>query len=203
MICKKCGAETTPGRAYCGSCGARVEVSEPKKAKKASPIPAVLAVLVVAVVAVLVVALSGLDFTPFGHQPDALAQEYMECLYGGDRADILELQHEAVVEAYLKDAGMTKYEYRNVLTSESERLGGLYERSCGKDWKMSYTVKDQWNSTGDALDEFKKEFDKEYNLDVDAVKNMEMDVTISGSKGEKKLTMTVVMVKVEMRWYIV
>lgn len=200
MICKKCGAETPDGRSFCGRCGNKL-TPEPKR-KKASPIPAIFAVIVVAVVAVLVLALSGLDFTPFGKNCDTLTREYMVCLYGGDRADVLELQHDAVLELILDETGMTEHEYRTELSADSEKIDASYSQVYGSDWEMSYKVKDQWNKSGDALKQFQNEYEDLYDLPVDAVKDVELDVTISGSKGSITFRTTVELVKINMFWYI-
>ncbi len=200
MICKKCGAETLDGRPFCGHCGSKL-TPEPKR-KKASPIPAIFAVIVVAAVTVLELALSGLDFTPFGKNCDTLTREYMDCLYGGDRADVLELQHDAVLELVLEETGMTEHEYRSKLSEDSDKLNATYSDVYGSDWEMSYKVKDQWNKNGNALEQFQSEYKDLYDLPVDTVKDVELDVTISGSKGSVTFQTTVELVKINMFWYI-
>lgn len=200
MICEKCGTEAPDGRAFCGRCGNKLEPTP--KLKKASPFPAIFAVIVVAAVTVLVLALSGLDFTPFGKTCDELTREYMTSQYGGDRENILELQHDAVVQGYLEETGMTEHEYRTQLSGDSDRIIAYYNALCGSGWEMSYKVADQWNKTGDALEQFQNEFEDLYDLPVDAVKNVELDVTISGTKSTTTFRVTVVLVKINMFWYI-
>ncbi|MBQ9761550.1 MAG: zinc ribbon domain-containing protein [Oscillospiraceae bacterium] len=204
MVCGKCGTELLPGKPFCGRCGTRVDAAgmKTKKIKKASPIPGILAVLVVAVVAVLVIALSGADFTPFGKDCDTLVKDYLDCRYGGNRADVLEMRHDKVVSTYLKDAGMTEYEYRSVLTNEGSRMDAMYDLACGEGWTMSYTVRDQWNDTGKNLQDIQTIYEDSYGLSVDAVKNFEVEVKLTGPKCEKTITETIVLVKIDMFWYI-
>lgn len=200
MICRRCGADIPPGLVACRNCGAAAD--EMPEIKKVSVIPAILAVLVVGVVTVLVLALSGLDFTPFGKQVGDLADEYVSIMFGGDRADLIDLSHKKAAEHRLKESGMTEYEYRKTLSEESETLRDSYDQLYGADWTMHYTVQDQRNVLAQESERIRQEYEELYGLPVDAVKCVDMEVTIAGSRGETTFVCSVVMVKVYMCWYL-
>lgn len=152
-------------------------------------------VVVILVVAIVLLCIFG------GKGYEEVVGKYIEYSFEGKTDQIFDLMPEEVVEAAAKEGGMTVSQMKSYFKKMGESTMVSLNDAMGAGWTYSYEITGSEKITGNDLDEIKDEF-KEIDLKVSKALEVEVEVTLSGSKQTQSEEMTVTVVKIGTEWYL-
>ena len=208
MFCKNCGRENKPGSTFCLNCGTRMETfgAYPEKPKKKTGaiIGILAAVAVVATIAVFVVN-AILDEVSFGggitsNSAESVAHKAAKYALNGDFYKISRLYHKEVIKENDWDDKGFRDDCEDLEEEWNDYLEEL-EAEEGK-VKLSYTIKDEDDITGDELDDIQEYYEDEYDLDVEEAKVFEVEICVQIGGEEEEADEEVVVVRIGGKWYL-
>lgn len=187
MNCKKCGTNLPEGNAACPNCGA--------PAKK-SKLPWIIggAVAVLAIVIALLCIFGGKGY-------EEVVGKYIEYSFEGKTEQIFDLMPEEVVEAAAKEGGMTVSQMKAYFKQMGESTLISLNDAMGAGWTYSYVITGSEKIKGEDLEAIKAEFET-VDLKVSKALEVDVEVTLTGSKQTQTEEMTVTVVKIGTKWYL-
>ncbi len=127
--------------------------------------------------------------------------KYIEYSFEGKTEQIFDLMPEEVVEAAAKEGGMTVSQMKSYFKKMGESTMTSLNDAMGAGWTYSYEITGSEKITGSELDAIKDEF-QEVDLKVSRAVEVEVEVSLTGSKQTQSEEINVTVVKIGNKWYL-
>ena len=225
--CGKCGAPLKPGALFCGKCGtpaARLDegtatVSPYTVAKKTSSFTFsqkrkrkkfILLGGVAIVIIVFVIVLTSL-FS--GRSWETVIDQLFDSVYTADAEKYISVYSTEIQEAAFEEAKNSNFQTAETIETwddmkdSFEELVDLVNDEFGKGWSYSYEITDETDIDEDMLQEVNevlKEQADDLQLNVDELKEVDVDFTITSADGEREeeYTINIYLAKIKNSWYL-
>lgn len=207
MYCGKCGAENDNGAKFCTTCGAVINGDKEKtdnenlnknSTSKNRKVGIVTAVVVAAVVIAVIVSLFG------GRSYKSTVKKYFNASMKADAKSIVKLIPDEVIDKALQDEGYDKEDIELFLEEGEKELQKELDKIdeyIGDGWKMTYDIVETEDITGKDLKEVKEDYEG-YDIDINAAKKVEVEVTVKAGDNENSDTTNLYLIKVGRGWYL-
>lgn len=226
MFCEKCGTQLEPNSAFCGNCGAKVEVPEQAAPVVEAPVveapvaetpvaPVVEDVMVetpfgafpkkkllmTGVIAAGVVVILLLIGLIFGGGAKKVAKNYVDATYKANARSIVNSLPRAVREEILDEMNMEKKELIEELEDSleyiEEELDDEYRR-----WRIVTKVIDENDVVGDDLEDLQDMYDDQFDVKVSKAKIITVKMTLKTEEDPEWSYQRVRLVKIGLGWYL-
>lgn len=206
-VCRRCGKRSNPGEKFCGGCGepltggprAPAEPEPPAERKKFNPLPMLIAIVASITVILGIISLSDSSFTAYGRGYDSTIEKYVDYYCDGQWDKLLELYHEDVLEMDLADP----YNAEEYLAQSGEAFVSGRNEWLGYGWDYTYEITENEDLTGSDLADAKEWIREDYGLSATAVKEVEVEITMSGYLHDATYTGDLMLVKIGWDWYLI
>ncbi len=214
MFCGKCGAKNEDTAVFCVECGAELNAVQPAaneqaesiinavgnssddKNRKVGIIVAVAAV-VVALVVVLAIVLGGSGYK----KP---VKNFFDGFFDMDMAKVVKTMPEEYLEEEMDYYGYEMNEMDEFIEEYNEDLEEELEELIDEigEFDVSYKFLNDEDIDGSDLRDIQDEYDDDYNIEVDAAKNVQVLLTVESEDGTESTTVDVPLIKADGSWYI-
>ena len=202
MFCGMCGAENKEGAKFCEKCGAPINKGQKRDEINATNQNKKVGMIAVAVLAVVIVVAL---FSLFGGRGyESTVKEYFNATMDGDAKAVVNLIPKKVMEKELKNEGYDEDEMDMFIEEGEKQLQDTLdsiEDAMGKDWKMTYEIKETEDVTGRELKEIKDDYEG-YDIDVSEAKKVEVEMKVKAKENENSHTVRLHLIKIGRSWYL-
>lgn len=207
MFCGKCGTENAEGAKFCKACGAKLEkinldntvrIVPCENAQKNKKIGIIVSIAALAAVICIVIALFG------GRSYKSIIKKYMAASLKADGKTIVNLIPDKMLDYAMEESGYDHEEFESLVDDIDEQLQeavNSIDDYLGADWKASYEIIEDEEIKGDDLDDIKSEYEVA-DLKISAARKIEIEITVKGAEEEKKVSMSVPLIKCGNSWYL-
>ena len=193
--CIHCGAPIAVGSAFCTTCGRPQTGGTPSTPKEKKPFPMKLVLLgagVLALILTLVIILVSCG----GNNPEAVAEEFVSCMFDGDMVGVMELMPEEVLDFIAEEEDMDVDEMIEEMEDEMADAMDMVD--------MEYTIEEVGEAEYYKKKDLKKLRENYEDMDIEIEDAAEVEVTLlmEAYGMEMPQSMTVVVIQVDGDWYI-
>lgn len=207
MFCGNCGTHNNESSAFCANCGAPLtletpapQAPAPKRSKKGLIIGLSIGAAVLAILAVVLILTLGGGKKSGAQAPEDIAAQYMDCFLDADIRAMLDIIPEEVIDETF-DALNTPESWADRMSARLEEMFDEMDAEYDR-WDISYKIDDVSNLDADDLEDLQEFYDNRYNCQVDACKEVTVDVTIQLDGYEEDEELTVFIIQVDGKWYV-